>query len=247
MEFACGHANAGRSTGGCAPCTAWAIQCYGCVKRRRPPMCSAAPAGTFSRRYGKNESRLSRYRRSRPQRRRLLALALLLIVSLSLGAALALQAIGTARRHRETAQRTLQDYAGFAAFILASQTYRQLGGEVVHTFTTWPASGISGRHTAGHGVRRLGPPSCSSRPASRFGSRARHSLRRTAPSSGTRCGQPCSSSRRSAGGSGSCGFPPRQHPWSLHHLLSGPRRRLRPPRLHRLPRWRWTRRSDGSC
>jgi signal transduction histidine kinase len=77
----------------------------------------------------------------RPPRRRLLALALLLIVSLSLGAALALQAIGTARRHRETAQRTLQDYAGFAAFILASQTYRQLGGEVVQTFTTWHASG----------------------------------------------------------------------------------------------------------
>ena len=78
---------------------------------------------------------------SRHQRRRLLALALLLVVSLTLGAALALQAIGTARRHRETAQRTLQDYAGFGAFILASQTYRQLGGEVVQIFTDWPASG----------------------------------------------------------------------------------------------------------
>jgi signal transduction histidine kinase len=73
--------------------------------------------------------------------RRLLALALLLVISLSLGAALAFQAIATARRHRETAQRTLQDYAGFAAFILASQSYRQLGGEVVQTFTRWPASG----------------------------------------------------------------------------------------------------------
>jgi signal transduction histidine kinase len=77
----------------------------------------------------------------RHPRRRLLALALLLVISLSLGAALALQAIGTARRHRETAQRTLQDYAGFAAFILASQTYRQLGGEVVQTFTNWHTAG----------------------------------------------------------------------------------------------------------
>ncbi len=76
------------------------------------------------------------------QRKRLLALALLLLLSLTLGAALAFQAIGTARRHRETAQRTLQDYAGFGAFILASQTYRQLGGEVVETFTSWPASGV---------------------------------------------------------------------------------------------------------
>ncbi len=75
------------------------------------------------------------------QRRRLLALALLLLLSLTLAGALALQAIGTARRHRETAQRTLQDYAGFAAFILASQTYRQLGGAVVETFASWPASG----------------------------------------------------------------------------------------------------------
>src|SRR5688572_14452392 len=75
------------------------------------------------------------------QRRRLLALALLLLLSLTLGAALALQAIGTSRRHRETAQRTLQDYAGFGAFILASQTYRQLGGEVVETFAAWPAAG----------------------------------------------------------------------------------------------------------
>jgi len=78
---------------------------------------------------------------SRHPRRRLLALALLLLVSLTLGAALALQAISAARRHRETAQRTLQDYAGFGAFILASQTYRQLGGEVVQIFTDWPASG----------------------------------------------------------------------------------------------------------
>ncbi len=70
-------------------------------------------------------------------RRRLFALALLLVLSLSLAAALALQAIATARRHRETAQRTLEDYASFAAFILASQSYRQLGGAVVETFTSW--------------------------------------------------------------------------------------------------------------
>jgi hypothetical protein len=74
-------------------------------------------------------------------RRRLFALALLLVLSLSLAGALAFQAIGTARRHRETAQRTLQDYAAFGAFILASQSYRQLGGAVVETFTAWPAAG----------------------------------------------------------------------------------------------------------
>jgi len=74
-------------------------------------------------------------------RRRLFALALLLVLSLTLAGALALQAIETARRHRETAQRTLQDYAAFAAFILASQSYRQLGGAVVETFTGWPAAG----------------------------------------------------------------------------------------------------------
>src|SRR5688572_10309853 len=74
-------------------------------------------------------------------RRRLFALALLLVLSLTLAGALALQAIATARRHRETAQRTLQDYAAFGAFILASQSYRQLGGAVVETFTGWPAEG----------------------------------------------------------------------------------------------------------
>jgi signal transduction histidine kinase len=79
-------------------------------------------------------------REGRPGRR-LFALALLLVLSLSLAAGLALQAIGTARRHRETAERTLEDYAAFAAFILASQTYRQLGGSVVETFTSWPTTG----------------------------------------------------------------------------------------------------------
>jgi signal transduction histidine kinase len=74
-------------------------------------------------------------------RRRLFALALVLVLSLTLAAALALQAIGTARRHRETAERTLQDYAAFGAFILASQSYRQLGGAVVETFTGWPEAG----------------------------------------------------------------------------------------------------------
>ena len=74
-------------------------------------------------------------------RRRLFALALLLVLSLSLAGALAFQAIATARRHRETAQRTLHDYAAFGAFILASQSYRQLGGSVVETFTGWPAGG----------------------------------------------------------------------------------------------------------
>ncbi|HEX6107299.1 MAG TPA: HAMP domain-containing sensor histidine kinase [Gemmatimonadales bacterium] len=74
-------------------------------------------------------------------RRRLFALALLLVLSLTLAGALALQAIATARRHRETAQRTLQDYAAFGAFILASQSYRQLGGAVVESFTGWPARG----------------------------------------------------------------------------------------------------------
>ena len=71
-------------------------------------------------------------------RRRLFALAALLVLSLSLGAGLAFQAVSTSRRHRETAERALQDYAGFAAFILASNTYRQLGGEVVAGFAAWP-------------------------------------------------------------------------------------------------------------
>ena len=70
--------------------------------------------------------------------RRLLGMALLLLVSLALGAVLAWQAIQTASRHRRTAERALEDYAGFAAFILASQSYRQLGGAVVETFTRWP-------------------------------------------------------------------------------------------------------------
>ena len=74
-------------------------------------------------------------------RRRLFALALLLLLSLTLAGALAFQAIATARRHRDTAQRTLHDYAGFGAFILASQSYRQLGGAVVETFTGWPPDG----------------------------------------------------------------------------------------------------------
>ena len=66
-------------------------------------------------------------------------MAILLLVSLALGAGLAWQAIRTAGRHRQTAERALEDYAGFAAFILASQSYRQLGGAVVETFTKWPA------------------------------------------------------------------------------------------------------------
>jgi signal transduction histidine kinase len=75
-------------------------------------------------------------------RRRLIALAALLVLSLGLGAFLAFQSIETSRRHRETAERALQDYAGFAAFILASQTYRQLGGDVVAAFAAWPARGF---------------------------------------------------------------------------------------------------------
>jgi signal transduction histidine kinase len=74
-------------------------------------------------------------------RRRLFALALLLVLSLSLAAALAIQAIATARRHRQTAQRTLEDYAAFGAFILASQSYRQLGGAVVESFSSWLTAG----------------------------------------------------------------------------------------------------------
>lgn len=78
--------------------------------------------------------------RGRDPRRRLLALAVLLVLSLSLAAALALQAISASRRHRLTAERTLRDYAGFAAFILASRTYRDLGGAVVGSFTGWNAA-----------------------------------------------------------------------------------------------------------
>jgi signal transduction histidine kinase len=66
-------------------------------------------------------------------------MAALLLVSLALGAVLAWQAIQTARRHRLTAERALWDYAEFAAFILASQSYRQLGGGVVETFAKWPS------------------------------------------------------------------------------------------------------------
>ena len=75
---------------------------------------------------------------SGPPSRRLVGMAVLLLVSLALGAVLAWQAIQTARRHRLTAERALGDYAEFAAFILASQSYRQLGGAVVETFAKWP-------------------------------------------------------------------------------------------------------------
>ncbi|HKP30289.1 MAG TPA: hypothetical protein VJU15_12835, partial [Gemmatimonadales bacterium] len=71
--------------------------------------------------------------------RRLVGMAVLLLVSLALGAVLAWQAIQTARRHRLTAERALEDYAEFAAFILASQAYRQMGGAVVETFAKWPS------------------------------------------------------------------------------------------------------------
>ena len=74
-------------------------------------------------------------------RRRLFALGVLLLVSLGLAAALAVQAIGTVRRHRETAERTLHDYAEFGAFILASQSYRQLGGALAGTLASWNATG----------------------------------------------------------------------------------------------------------
>ncbi|HWA57818.1 MAG TPA: HAMP domain-containing sensor histidine kinase [Gemmatimonadales bacterium] len=70
-------------------------------------------------------------------RRRLIALATLLLLSLSLGAGLAVQSVTTSSRHRATAERALEDYAGFGAFILASRSYRQLGGDVVATMTNW--------------------------------------------------------------------------------------------------------------
>ena len=85
-------------------------------------------------------------------RRRLLALALLLVLSLGFGAGLAVQAIQTARRHRETAQHVLGDYAAFAAFILASQAYRQVGGDVVQSFASWPDAGLS---SGGRGAVRV--------------------------------------------------------------------------------------------
>ena len=74
-------------------------------------------------------------------RRRLLALALLLVLSLTLAAGLAWQAVQTSRRHRATAEHALEDYAKFAAFTLASHTYRLLGAAVVETFTAWPGAG----------------------------------------------------------------------------------------------------------
>lgn len=73
--------------------------------------------------------------------RRLLALGALLVVSLVLAAALAWHAIQSARRHRATAERVLADYAGFAAFILANQTYWQLGNAVLRTFRMMPWGG----------------------------------------------------------------------------------------------------------
>lgn len=82
-------------------------------------------------------------------RRRLIALATLLVLSLGLGAFLAFQSIETSRRHRETAERALQDYAGFAAFILASQSYRQMGNDVVTAFAGWPAPGLASVPTKG--------------------------------------------------------------------------------------------------
>ena len=63
------------------------------------------------------------------------------MLNLSLGAGLACEAIHTASQHRETARKALEDYASFAAFILASRTYRLVGGDVVETFANWPARG----------------------------------------------------------------------------------------------------------
>lgn len=68
-------------------------------------------------------------------------LAALLVLNLSLGGGLAWEAITTARRHRETARGALEDYAAFAAFILASRSYRQIGGAVVQTFAGWTSVG----------------------------------------------------------------------------------------------------------
>jgi len=79
--------------------------------------------------------------------RRLLALGLLLLLSLALAGVLAFDAIRTADRHRATAERALSDYAGFAAFILASRTYRDLGGAFVATFAAWTPD-----------VRQVAPP-----------------------------------------------------------------------------------------
>jgi signal transduction histidine kinase len=64
------------------------------------------------------------------------------VASLSLAGVLAWQAIGTSRRHRVTAERTLRDYAEFGASILASITLRRLGGDVAQTFTWWPVKGL---------------------------------------------------------------------------------------------------------
>jgi signal transduction histidine kinase len=57
--------------------------------------------------------------------------------------ALAWHTIRTTTRHRATAERVLQDYAGFGAFILANQTYWQLGNEVLAAFRMLPWGGDS--------------------------------------------------------------------------------------------------------
>jgi signal transduction histidine kinase len=95
-------------------------------------------------------------RASSHPRRRLYVLAGLLVLNLSLGAGLAWEAIHTASRHRVTARKALEDYASFAAFILASRSYRLIGGNVVETFTGWPASNAP---AIPPGVRCAGAPS----------------------------------------------------------------------------------------
>lgn len=73
----------------------------------------------------------------RHSQRRIVAAAALLALSLALAAILVVQYIQTAARHRVVAEQVVQDYADFAAYILATHINRQLGDAATQTFAAW--------------------------------------------------------------------------------------------------------------
>ncbi len=80
-------------------------------------------------------------KRSDRTRRPLTWLTLLLALALVLTGALAWKAIEAQREQERVAQRTLADYADFAAYNLASGIYREVGIQVLARFAALPPAG----------------------------------------------------------------------------------------------------------
>ena len=74
----------------------------------------------------------------RQPRPRLVGMTVLLALAIVLSAALAWQALASANRHRAIAEQALNDYADFAAFVLATGMYRDFGLEVLSWFGAMP-------------------------------------------------------------------------------------------------------------